>query len=303
MEPLGTLMNRAGRLCVGLLIGWGFGISGAWALSPEEIRNEIRGQMSLRHPGPSGPFWDRLGAEALPVIRQMYNETTSSYEKSWLIDGLSRFNDPAVGEILRADAEKEQNAILKKKLLSAYVQSQGDASLEFAEQHLSSSDPHIRKAVAIAIRDHVSAEKAGPVLARFKSNEKEPWVLRSLDVKSDPGLLKLKRPGQAELTVEVASTPHTGSVKALSEKELAGEWGGIESGPNRTGKVKIIFSQVGDSNSKKWKVELTVSKKAKRTYNHTDFEWSYFQTARDHWLEIRLKKEDTVLLARKPGKK
>ncbi len=296
-------MNRSGWLCLGLLIEWGFGITGAWALTQEEIRSEIRGQMSMRHPGPTGPFWDRLGTAALPVIRQMYSETTSTYEKSWLIDGLSHFSDPSVGELLRSDAEKERNAVMKKKLLAAYVQSQGDASLEFAEPYLSSPDPHIRKAVAHAIRDHVSPEKSGSVLARFKAHEKEPWVLRSIDARSDSSVLKLKGQVRAETSVEVASTPGPSPVKPLSEKELAGEWDGIESGPARTGKTRIIFSQMEERKGKVWRVELLVSKKPKRQYSQSEFEWTYFQTAQDHWLEIRIKKEDTVVLARKPGRK
>jgi hypothetical protein len=300
-------MNRTGWIVTGLWIGWFFCQSSAWALTPDEIRNEIRSQMSQRHPGPTGPFWQRLGPEALPVIRQMYQETQSSYEKSWLMDGLSHFSDPAAGDLLRSDAEKEQNSVMKKKLLSAYVSSQGDAALEFIEPHLSSHDPHIRKALARAIRDHVSPEKAGPVLARFRANEKEDWVVRGLEEKPDPALLNRKRPE----SVGVAPAPsHNGSknggqapLKPLSEKELAGEWRGIEVGPKRSGNVKVVFSKVEDPKTSKWKVEWTVPGKPKRTYLQPDFEWNTFQTGQDHWLEIRIKQEDTVFLSRKPGKK
>jgi hypothetical protein len=300
-------MKRFGWIGTAMWIGWVFWQPTAFALTPDEIRNEIRTQMSQRHPGPTGPFWERLGAEALPVIRQMYQETKSSYERSWLIDGLSHFSDPAVGELLRSDAEKEQNSVMKKKLLSAYVESQGDAALDFIEPQLSSPDPHIRKALARAIRDHMSPEKAGPVLARFRANEKEDWVARVLEEKPDPALLKRKRPE----SVGVATVPSpNGSksgdqapLKPLSEKELAGEWRGIEVGPKRSGNVKVVFSKVEDPKAPKWKVEWTVPGKPKRTYLQPDFEWSTFQTGQYHWLEIRINQEDTVFLSRKHGKK
>jgi hypothetical protein len=275
----------------------------AWGLTPDEIRGEIRSQMSQRHPGPTGPFWDRLGAEALPVIRQMYRESSSSYERSWLIDGLSHFSDPEVGELLRNDAEKEQNAVMKKKLLSAYVESQGDASLGFVEPFLSSSDPHIRKALVRAIRDHVSVEKAAPLLSRFKANEKESWVLRALEEKTSPDLRKPKRPGDPALSPARAKNEGSESVKPLGEKELAGEWAGVEVNPRRSGQAKVVLIPVEDQKKGKWKIEWSVPKKPKRTYLHSEYEWSYFQTGQDHWLEIRIKQEDTVFLARRPGKK
>jgi hypothetical protein len=300
-------MKRIGLIGACLWIAWLFSLPKTWALSQDEIRNEIRSQMSQRHPEPPGPFWERLGAEALPVIRQMYQETKSSYEKSWLIDGLSHFSDPSVGELLRSDAEKEQNSVMKKKLLSAYVCSQGDASLEFIEPHLSSPDPHIRKALALAIRDHVSPNKAGPMLARFRANEKEDWVVRVLDEQADPSLLKRKRP-ETLASVSVpsmngAKTSNQTALKPLSEKELAGEWRGIEVGPRRTGKVKVVFYIAEDPKAPKWKVEWAIPGKSKRIYVQPEFEWNTFQTAQDHWLEIRIKHEDTVFLSRKPGKK
>jgi hypothetical protein len=92
-------------------------------------------------------------------------------------------------------------------------------------------------------------------------------------------------------------------LKPLSEKELAGEWRGIEVGPKRSGNVKVVFSKVEDPKAPKWKVEWTVPGKPKRTYLQPDFEWSTFQTGQDHWLEIRIKQEDTVFLSRKHGKK
>ncbi len=296
-------MVRFGFLILALWMVWVVGIPAAWALTADEIRSEIRGQMSQRHPGPTGPFWDRLGVEALPVIRQMYQETKSSYEKSWLIDGLSHFSDPSVGEILRNDAEKEQNPVMKKKLLSAYVQSQGDAALGFIEPHLSSSDPHIRKALARAIRDHVSADKAGPILARFKANEKEDWVLRTLEEKTDPGLNRRKRTEVAENGAGALKRPGSVLLKPLTEKELAGDWTGIEVSPKRSGSAKVSFTKSEDPKHPQWKVELKSPKGPKRTYLQPEFEWSTFQTGQEHWLEIRIKQEDTVFLARKPAKK
>ena len=297
-------MIKVSVFLAGLWLGFGFWLPDARALTPDEIRSEIRSQMSQRHPGPTGPFWDRLGVEALPVVRQMYQETKSSYEKSWLIDGLSHYSDPAVGDLLRADAEKEQNSVMKKKLLSAFVQSQGDASLEFIEPHLASPDPHIRKALARAIRDHVSPEKAAPVLARFRANEKEEWVSRVLEEKADPGLLNRRRAETDEGGgFGMKKPPPAVLLKPWTEKELAGNWVGIEISPKRSGGAKVFFSKVEDPKSPKWKVELTVSNKTKRTYLQPDFEWSTFQTGQDHWLEIRIKQEDTVFLARKPAKK
>jgi hypothetical protein len=265
-------------------------------MTPEEIRSEIKTQMSQRHPGPSGPFWERLGAEALPVIREMYRETASSYERSWLIDGLAHFNDAQAGELLRSEAEKTENSVLKKKLLSAYVQSQGDASVSFVEPHLSSPDPHIRLALSRAIRSFVSPGIADPLLAKFKLSEKEAWVLEALDKKPSEGLRKVGRdPLQKPAGVAATEAPPS----PLTDAEIAGEWKGVYVSEVRSGQAKVKLTL----QDKKWKGEwfLPGSKKAKPLPE--GFELHRFQSAREHWLEIRSKSEDAVFIGRKRARK
>lgn len=290
-----SLRQKAGWLLMIAVVG-GLG-DPAFALTPEEIRAEIRSQMALRHPGDSGPFWDRLGPESVPVLRQMYQESTSSHERSWLIDGLSRFNDPGVGELLRSEVEKTENAVMKKKLLSAYVQSQGDAALGFVEPYLSSPDPHIRKALFRAIGAHVSRGKSEAVLARFRANEKEAWVLEAgvegTD-RSEGGLRKRPPQGVVRPGSDVEKSARPGS-----RQDLEGEWSGLMIGPKRSVPAKVRLQWKNG----KWSVELSRPRIAKMVFDLPEAELIHFSTAKDHWVEIRRSAEDAVFLARKPGSK
>ncbi|MBC7396101.1 MAG: hypothetical protein H7333_01545, partial [Bdellovibrionales bacterium] len=105
----------------------------SFAASSDEIRDAIHARMSERHPEPNPNFWTQLGPEALPVIKAMYQASTSPIEQTWLIDGLSHFSDPSVGDLLKTSIQGSDNAVFKKKMISALIESQGESSYDFVE--------------------------------------------------------------------------------------------------------------------------------------------------------------------------
>jgi hypothetical protein len=261
----------------------------ALALTPDEIRSEIQSQASKRHPDDPGEFWGRLGPEALPVLKQMFAENPPPLLKTWVIDGLSRFNDPSVGPLLQSAVTSSDNAVMKKKMLAALIQSQGDAVLGFVEPYLKDTDPHIRLAVAKAMQAYMSPGKAQAPLAGFKEHEKESWVKSGLDTKVVPDQVKRAH------SLYQKSDETKGPAKPLEEKDWVGEWKGIEVTPKKSSAANAILSR----KDSKWKVEIKLPKMTRFEWNGADIDVSYFQTATEHWLQIKNKKEDAVFIAHK----
>ncbi len=262
----------------------------SYAMTPDEIRAEIHAQISQRHPELATEFWSSLGPDALPVLKQMYSETNSPAEKAWLLEGLAHFSDPSVGSLLQGAITQSENAVLKKKMLSALVQSQGDAALDFVEPFLEDKDPHIRLAVAKAMRNYMTSSRIEVRLGKFQRDEKEEWVKKDFETKDAP--VVMKRAGSIFQQKD--------SVKAevqapLEEKDWAGEWKGIYVTANHSSAAVALLTL----QNKKWKVALKLPKMAKLEMNSAEIEVSYFQSTHRHWIQIKNKKEDSVFLAQK----
>ncbi len=267
----------------------------AYARSPDEIRAEIKAQASMRHPDESSRFWTELGLEALPVIRQMYQEPASIVERTWLIDGLAHFNDPGVGALLQDGIRSDENPVMKKKLLSALIQSQGESAFEFAEPYLRDADPHIRLAVARGLRSVAVSEKVLRRLKQFQSEEKLDWV-KSLDGAKRPEEgVTMKRSAQFS-SLRTGSPKKT--VEPLSEKDWGGEWHGafLTSSRVTSGELTLTRQDRG------WRVELRLPKQSKIELKTTDVEVSGFSTDHLHWIQVKNKKDDSVFTGKRKFK-
>ncbi len=255
----------------------------AYAGTPDEIRSAIKSEMSQRHPEPSEGFWSKLGPEALPVLKQMYSESNSSFEKSWLIDGLGYFSDPSVGELLEKEIEATTNAILKKKLLHSLIQSQGEAALGFSETYLKDPEAHVRLETARAIRQYVTGKNADEILARYYENEKATWVKD--EVKRTPSLRVAK--------VATADFP------ALPESAWTGQWEGFYVSSEKTTRATLTLTLLSASATplqQKWKAEIKLPKLSVFEIKGKPFEVIYYQSKQRHWIELRNKMDDRVFI-------
>jgi hypothetical protein len=260
------------------------------ALTPTEIRSEIQTQISQRHPTPSDQFWQRFGPEAAPVVRQMYKESTDVHEKSWLVEGMGHYKS----QITTTDDD-----ILKKGMLGSLIRSQGDEVYEFVEPYLKDSDSHVRSQVAIALRDHADSERVRKRLEAFIRQEKLPWVKDTLKKKPELNLLSVQKIGEA---VQVKPETIKPSPTPLPEKAWAGEWKGAYITPKKNTAAKLILTLVNEkakSGETKWKIELKLPKQSKQELREKDVDIVYYQTATTHWIEIRNKKDDSVLIAQR----
>ena len=267
----------------------------SFGATPEEIRNLIQGQMSQRHPENSSSFWAGLGSEALPVIKQMYGETKSAYEKSWLIDGMGYFSDPSVGSVLEGDIQGSTNNVMTKKMLSALIQSQGASVYTFVEPYLKNEDPHIRLAVAENMNRYMDTDQARQRYLEFQAQEKLAWVKDELKKEEQrKNAAHLKR-GDNPLQAKVDSPA------PLSEKSQAGEWKGQLIGPKVTpGSVFLtLLHEKASSAEQKWKVEMKLERQSKFEIKGKDLEVVYYQTSKTHWIEVRNKKDDQVFIGQR----
>jgi hypothetical protein len=281
-------------------------VRNASAATVEEIREQIKNKMSDRHPTDSSEFWTQLGPDAVPVLQQMYTDTKSVYEKSWLIDGMSHFQDPSIGTLLEDQIQNDgDNSVLKRKMLDALVESQGDAAAPFAEPYLKDSDAQTRLAVARALKNYTSNEQTKKKLADFTANEKLAWVKTDYEKSGDEHADLLKRNGSIYAPTEAAKPTPT----PLPEKDWAGEWKGVYVTATKSQAANLVLKLLKEKASpaeQKWKIELKFPKQTELEIKEKNVEIVYYQTAQAHWLEVRNKKEDSVFIAQRnlaPAKK
>ncbi len=267
----------------------------AHALTATEIREAIHTMASQRHPSPTSDFWERLGPEALPVLKQMLTETLSPVERTWVIEGLGHFSDPSVGPLLETQIKGSSNAVFKKKMLSSLIQSQGDAAFDFVESYLVDRDPHIRGAVARSMGRHMSATRARERLVKFQMEEKETWVKAEAVKPLEGAPSGMRRRDQlAMLTDSAAEQP----LAPLPEKDWGGEWVGVFINPARTGAARATLTRKGD---KLWAVQLKLPKHTGIELKTGDLEVVHYASHHRYWIEVRNRKEDSVFIGhRKP---
>ncbi len=262
----------------------------AVARNTEEIKSEIYAQMHERHPKPDAEFWAGLGTESVPVLKEMYRASTSPIEKAWVIEGLSHFSDSSISEVLKEDIKTSDNAVFKKKMISALIQSQGDSVFDFVEPYLSDKDPHIRLAVAIGMQRQMAGDAVQKRLAKFKADESLSWVKDDLKRETEIAPVLMKRSGSA-----IDARRETDQPKALNENDWAGDWNGVYVSQSKP-KIGILTLSREKGKEKSWKAELKFKKMSKYELKREGIEIVYSQSAHLHWIEVRNKKEDAVFI-------
>jgi hypothetical protein len=299
------------------------------AETPDEIRNQVEAQMAQRHPTNPAPFWTNLGTEALPVLQQMYGATKSVYEKSWLLDGIGYFSDASA--FLQGEISNTDNSLLKSKVIAAYVHSAGSDALDTVEPYLKDKDSNLRLDTAEDLKRYSDDPRVKARLAKFLSDEKVEWVKSRYD-QSDKIPLMRRSAGVMQPHGEPLASP-----TPLPEKLWAGEWKGVFISAKKTSAVTLTLKSlklestaesaatasiaaaaaagvggVGSTSlsapksspgfDAKWKIELALPKQSKFELQGKDIEMTYFLTKESHWLEIRDKKDERVVVVRRAVK-
>jgi hypothetical protein len=283
--------------------------SAAFALTDAEVRSAVQEKMKDRHPGDLQEFWNSLGPEALPALKRWWAAGPNAKEKTWIIDGLSRFQDPEVARLLETEVGITSDSIFKKKVLGALVRSQGEAALEFVGPYLEDADPQIRKEVAESLKKYASDDgRVQKKLAEYLAQEKEIWVKKSVErvqKSQERSVSRLQREG----SVFKEPTPTPVPLQPLPEKSWAGKWSGVAVTPSKSSAAEVELKLIqpealarGDRSVQVWKIELKLPQQAKQEIKESDFKFEAFSSAASQWLELRSKKSDLVLLLFKKAK-
>jgi hypothetical protein len=264
----------------------------AKALTPDEIKAAISQKIRDMHPEPDPTFWTNLGPESVPIMENLFKVSTSPIEQSWLIEGLSHFSDPSIAGVLESGIQNADNAVSKKKMLGALIESQGDASLDFVEPYLKDKDPHIRLTVAKGLQRFMPDNPlARERLLAFNAAEKEAWVKSDLLTSASESKPIEKRGG----SIYDSQTP----LKVLSEKEWVGDWTGVWLSDKKSSAAKVNLSRL--EKEKSWKAVIKLPKQSAYELKHDGMEVLYYTSSHLHWIEIRNKKDDSVFIGqRKP---
>jgi hypothetical protein len=267
--------------------------------SEKQIREAIRYVVSQRHPEVSDSFWNDLGPEAVPVLKKMYEESTTTQERSLIIEGLAHSQETSTGEFLRSAVGSTANDVLKRKLLNAVIRSEGERSFEFVESYLKSSDSHVRLTVAKGLMAYNSNEKIKKRLEEFQAEEKRPWVVAELNKKD-----QLQKPLKIDKSKKAQVEPIPQKpVEALPEKNWSGLWRGSYVTENKMVLVDATLTLIDSTKSPmSWKVEMKLPKQPKTEWKQGEFSLHYFQTNRAHWIEIRNQRLDAVFVAQRKVK-
>lgn len=276
-----------------------FSLNASAENSEKNIRDAVRRIVNQRHPEIPEKFWEKLGPEAVPVLKKMYDESKTAQERSLIIDGLAHSKDSSTGEFLESAVSGTSNEVLKRKLLDAVIRSEGERSFAFVEPYLKNEDSQIRLTIAKGLMAFSDNDKIKKRLDEFQSGEKSTWILAELKKKgTDEKRLKIDQSGKTVMEAEKTKT-----VEPLSEKKWAGLWRGSLVTESKMVLVDATLTLM-DANKIPvvWKVEMKFPKQPKQEWKQGDFSLHYFQTNRAHWIEIRNQRLDTVFIAQRKAK-
>ncbi|NDG84269.1 MAG: HEAT repeat domain-containing protein [Proteobacteria bacterium] len=268
-----------------------FALIPAHAGTSASIREQIEVQISDRHPDPPPDFWEKLGPEALPVIKEMLAEGGGPAKRAWLIDGLGHFTDPSVASLLEKEIASTGNSVFRKKMLSALISSQGDGVYEFVEPYLKDADPHVRLAVAKGMQARMQDARAGARLERFRNEETEEWVRRDSLKVADAGV-KIRSSGERKIRIADPGKETKVASKKPGEEDGSGEWTGVLVRGEKTSRARAVLTRVDGA----WKIEIRLLKDAKVALKPVRVEVVPFRSARLQWVEVKMKDEDAVFL-------
>ena len=98
-----------------------------------------------RHPQPHAEFWTAHAQSAPPILRQMYGETHSTYEKARILESLAWYKEAETTQLLKSVARREKNPYVISRAVRSVAVSQGLREESYLTQMSRHSDPIVRR--------------------------------------------------------------------------------------------------------------------------------------------------------------
>ncbi|MGE0615307.1 MAG: hypothetical protein AB7P04_06680 [Bacteriovoracia bacterium] len=163
-------------LALGFWLFDGAGLGARAYAGETEIRHSINEVLSQRHPTETAETWRSMGAGTSAVIIKMFEETSATYRRVRLLNGLQWFDDADAADFLKRQATDGPSAI-RHTALASLARAQGVKELPFVSSFLTHEDVQTRFLAAKAIQDFMPDSAAvRETLTQYKQNEKETWV-------------------------------------------------------------------------------------------------------------------------------
>lgn len=230
-----------------------FFVHEAFARSSAEIEAMIEDVLAERHPTDQPNWWRALGANAPQIIIGMYENSSHTYQRLRLLQGLGAFDTPEAGQFLKRQAEEATDDVIRNTSIRSVGNSQGAKETEFIAKFLKNTDPQTRYAAAETLR-RLNDARANEVLEQYLKTEKLPWISQKLN-----GILP--RPTGT-------LTPVASSEDRISS-EFPGEWRGYwitPRGATEKGmKAEQVYLQIKSDGPNELKAELHVKKNKNQT--------------------------------------
>lgn|GEM_PF-1684200 len=226
----------------------GFRPQDVFARSSAEIEQMVEEVLAERHPTDQREWWRSLGASAPQVIIGMYENSSHTYQRLRLLQGLGAFDTPEAVQFLKRQAEEATDDVIRNASIRSIGISQGTKEIEFIAKFLKNSDPQTRYAAAEALR-RLNDAKANEILDQYLKTEKLPWISQKLNgtLPRPTGIL----------------TPVASSEDRISS-EFPGEWRGYWISPRgateKGMKAEQVYLQIKTNGPNDLKAELQVKK-------------------------------------------
>lgn len=144
--------------------------------TPSELEQQIKQILFIRHVEDAQKRWQALDKSAVPVIQRMYAESNSNIQKLRLSEGLRFFKeDPATLPFYERELQNTQDALIKSSLITSYAMVRGEDSAAVLSPFLQDSDPQVRSAAAMALREMKNSDTQ-KMLKTWYTSEKEDWI-------------------------------------------------------------------------------------------------------------------------------
>ncbi|GEM_PF-924487 len=118
-------------------------IGHAW--TEGELREQIEARIKDRHPHPDSEFWLSVGKSGSKVLRELYSQTNSTYEKIRILESLVWFRESENTRFLKSVTNDEKTSILKSRALRSVALSEGLNEENYLVQMSHHSDPLVQK--------------------------------------------------------------------------------------------------------------------------------------------------------------
>ena len=149
----------------------------AHALSDVEMREQIEAHIKDRHPHADAQFWSSLGKSGGKILRQMYSEARSTYEKIRVLESLASYDELENTRFLKSVAESEKKIILKARAMRSVGISRGLKEEKYFINMSKNSDPRIQ-IEAKKVLDQIRMNRKVTHDAKKKNQEQPQRVFR-----------------------------------------------------------------------------------------------------------------------------